>query len=126
MAVALVIIALLGWLAWSRYLNHKELMALQERGGNWQALVAAGERWRIRWGILTGIIVLLVGVALFAGCMLYMASAASSPGDARPFVAAEIVGAFIGVAGLAVLVAYIIWSRKQRTAEGGVNSESKE
>jgi hypothetical protein len=113
------IVALFAWLAWSRYLHHKEVLLLQERGGDWQALVAMRERWRIRWGILAGTIVLFVG-----GGILIMGRVIGRT-DAVGGDVVGILGGFIAAAGLAVLVAHIIWGRGQAAAIVSSRTEDK-
>jgi hypothetical protein len=104
------IVALFAWLAWSRYLHHKEVLLLQERGGDWQSLIALRERWRIRWGILAGTIVLFVGAGLLI-MGLVIGRTDATGGDV-----VGIFGGFIAAAGLAVLVSHIIWGRAQAAA----------
>lgn len=106
-----LLVIIFAWLAWNRYLHHKELLLLQERGGEWQALVADRDRWRIRGGIIAGAIVLLLGAGVLGAGLVVMHSGDRAGGG----VLASLGGAVAGV-GLVVLVAHIIWGRTQRTA----------
>jgi hypothetical protein len=106
-----LIIALFAWLAWNRYLQHKELLQMQERGGEWQALVADRDRWRIRGGIIAGAIVLLLGAGSLGAGLVVMHNGDRAGGG----VLASLGGAVAAV-GLVVLVAHIIWGRAQPTA----------
>lgn len=110
-ATAVLLVVIFAWLAWSRYLQHKELMRMQERGGEWQALVADRDRWRIRGGIIAGSIVLLLGAGVL-GAGLVVVQAGDRTGGG---ILATLGGAVAGV-GLVVLVAHIIWGRTQRSA----------
>ncbi|UCH34721.1 MAG: hypothetical protein JSV65_19745 [Armatimonadota bacterium] len=107
-----LLVALFAWLAWNRYLHHKELILLHERGGEWQALIADRERWRIRGGIIAGAIVLLLGAGVLAAGLVVMDTDEAGGG-----VLASLGGAAAAV-GLVVLVAHIIWGcRRSGTAE---------
>ena len=110
MGLVIVVLALFGWLAWSRYLHHKELVLLQEKGGNWSVLLETSERWRIRWGILAGIIMVLLGGAFLFGMVLYGVGRIDTTGR----VVFGEIAFLLSAVGLAVLVAHVIWGRGQR------------
>jgi len=101
----LAIIALIAWLAWSRYLYHQELKLVMEKGGDWQRLVQVRERWQIRWGIVAGLVVLIVG----AGTAL---SGLVIPMNAQERLAVYIIGASLTAVGLLIAIAHLIWRSK--------------
>jgi hypothetical protein len=60
----LLAFGVLGWLAWSRWLSHRETMRAAELGGNSRVALALRERWRARHGVLWAVRVLALGVGL--------------------------------------------------------------
>jgi len=62
--IILLAFAVFGWLAWSRWLWHKETMRLAELGGNSREALGLRERWRARHGMLWAVRVLALGVGL--------------------------------------------------------------
>ena len=60
----LLAFGVLAWLAWNRWLLHKETMRLAELGGGSRAALGLRERWRTRHGLLWGVRVLGLGLAL--------------------------------------------------------------
>jgi hypothetical protein len=60
----LLAFGVLAWLAWNRWLSHKETMRAAELGGNSRAALGLRERWRTRHGVLWAVRVLALGVGL--------------------------------------------------------------
>jgi len=60
----LLAFGVLAWLAWNRWLSHKETMRAAELGGNSRAALGLREQWRARHGVLWAARVLALGVAL--------------------------------------------------------------
>jgi len=119
-----LLVALFAWLAWSRYLHHKEVLALHDRGGDWQVLVALRERWRIRWGMLAGIIVLLAGAGGLAAGLVIMQTT-DRVGDRVGGGVVATFGGSVAAVGLVVLIAHIIWGRGRAAAAACSDSASK-
>jgi len=112
-----LLVIIFAWLAWNRYLHHKELLLLQERGGEWQALVADRDRWRIRGGKIAGAIILLLGAGVL-GASIVMMELAYRPDDRVGGGVVACFGGAVAAVGLVVLIAHIIWGRRaQRAAE---------
>ncbi len=72
MEVAIIIVALMGWFGWKRYLRLKEAELMLSKGGDsareveerWRREAEAGEVWRTRWGLLAGITLAVIGLAM--------------------------------------------------------------
>jgi hypothetical protein len=62
--VIFAVLAVLGWLVWTRWLSHREMMLLTEGGQDARAALGLRERWRVRHGVLWAVRVLALGVAL--------------------------------------------------------------
>ncbi len=103
-------IAVLVFLAWSRYLSYKERMALLEKGGDWCASVEMGERWRTRWGMLVGAILLAYGLVSF--CALLFPRLIVDPSAGERLGDYIWVGFLYGSIGAIVLIAHIVWGRR--------------
>jgi len=113
------LVTLFAWPAWSRYLHHKEVLALHDRGGDWRARVALRERWRIRWGMWAGIIVLLAGAGVLTAGLVVLQTTDRVGGGVM-----ATLGGSIAAVGLVVLVAHIIWGRAQSATAACSDTES--
>ena len=113
-AVSCVALAVFGWLAWSRWLSHKETMRLAELGGGSRETLRLRERWRARHGVLWAVKVLAVGVALVV-MGVYADKLETLLG--RRVLGLEQMLLLIGAAvclllvGGVTLIAYVIWAR---------------
>jgi len=114
-AIIFVVSAVFGWLAWNRYLYHKELMRLPDAGRDSREALRMKERWRMRQGLLSGAKLLALGVAIAVAMVIagnrptYVGRAVAGPGEMLLLISAAV---FLVVIGLATIVAYAMWSRQ--------------
>lgn len=123
-----VILAAFAVVAFSRHLQHREALKLLELGGATEGaaeeVVRLTERWRVRTGILRSVKIMLAGVLV-----LFLAKAMSPLVPWRGEGSIEIeyflgfFGVFVIAIGLASLIAYAIWSRKDMAALADSGSE---
>jgi len=111
-ASAAVLIGALAVAAWSRYLYHKQTMALVERGGDFQTFVEMRERRQVRLGMLFGATLLAIGCVVFVVLRVVPDQIARS--DLPTVITAG--GSLVAV-GLVLLVASLIWSRSPRPGD---------
>lgn len=143
-AAVVLVLAVFGLLAWSRWLSHKETMRLAELGGDAHALLQSRERWRVRHGILWAVRVLLVGLAIGIFGLVGLSALATVAVGARGgdpmgrhlvFAAPLLLLALaFVVVGAATLIAYALWARRDagvlraglREGEGKAGPEAGE
>lgn len=118
-----VVLAVFGWLAWNRYLHHKEMMKLTEAGGESRELLRLRDRWQTRHGVLWAVKMVALGVALAV-----IANKCETVAGRRLIGPPEMVlllgaGVFLFVMGTITLTAYAIWSRRDA---GLLEGEGKE
>jgi hypothetical protein len=124
LAVVLVVMFVVALVAWMRYLHHKETMKTLESGGDAvgrlesakQARMEEEERWRVRNGMMTGVVIAALGLATL-GASLSLGSCSTSTSQVSELDYATLslvlgVGAFLLLVGLASFVANLIWSRQ--------------
>lgn len=109
---ALVVLAFIGYLVWSRWLYHVEMEQMMQRGENMQPLVERAEEMRLRWGEIIGNVLavgglLWVGLPTIFGVVLRTAGAPAE--TLLPIVFQVMPGVLCLVAGLAVLRAHRRW-----------------
>jgi hypothetical protein len=105
----LVVLALVGWLVWSRYLHHQEVKLLLEKGGDARVLLEVRQRWQVRWGIVIGVIVLVIGIAVaIAGLVIPMHN--------QERLASYVIGGCLASIGLVIAGAHLIWGRGGRAS----------
>ena len=116
-------LAVLGWLAWNRYLHHKETMALLAKGADWRPTLEARDRWRIRWGILVGALIMAYGVASALGATILWPWV-RGPEPRSDWIWVGVLHPLIGAI---IVVAHAIWGiRGRRKAAVSATSESRE
>jgi len=124
--IIFVVVAVFGWLAWNRYLYHKELMKLPDAGRDSREALRMKERWRMRQGLLSGAKLLALGVALAV-----IANKCETVAGRRLIGPPEMVlllgaGVFLFVMGTITLTAYAIWSRRDAGLLEGERKEISE
>jgi len=123
---------LLVWVPWNRYLHHKEALLLlqkggEETGGAWYALLEMRERWRIRWGILVGVIMMALGVAIMLPAFIGPRTIGPTghSAAASTILPLAFMGGFITIVGIILTVAHAIWARKRTIHSTGDELEKK-
>jgi hypothetical protein len=129
-AAVLSLMLLVALLAWVRYLHHKETMKTLESGGDAsqrleslsQARMEARERWRLRSGIMAGILVTAVGIGVLFDVLLRLPGASPGNRQMNPETQALMVGlaVFLLITGAANFVAHAIWSQRSAATAGMV------
>lgn len=130
--VPFLLLVLLVWVPLNRYLQHKEVMLLLEKGGEetggvWYALLETRERWRLRWGLLAGAAMTVLGIAMSVAIQFYMQTGAWSTGhmDAEALTTSVAVSMFLIIMGLITLLSHAMWARKRIAGSTGNESEKK-
>jgi hypothetical protein len=104
----IIVVAVIALLAWKRWLSSREILAMAERGDDPAPLLAAKERWRLRWGVVTGTMLLIVGA------VLALLSQMGGPLQDEERMVMVGFGSLIGAGGLVILIAHLLWMRSER------------
>jgi len=130
---AIVVFAVLLWASWNRWLQHKELAVLVEKGADAGPFLAATERARSRRLAIAGAVLLAAGIAtsgVTSMMLWYLVEQTPdrSPhtGDVGGYAAGIGFGVFLALVGLAVLLARIAWARADRQKPEGQDKQDRE
>jgi hypothetical protein len=110
MTLVAILVVVLGYLAWTRYLNLQETALLLANQDNWRAVLEARHRSRGRSGLLAGILFMLLG-GLVLALLAWRASASAPPRGAVIALGALIPSIWLVVMGGVLVVAYALWAR---------------
>lgn len=104
-AITVLVVA---WFVIQRYFDHEETRYLLERTEQWQRYLELRERWKIRRGMLTGVFVLLLGLALF----YWYAGSGFTMLNSGQIGYLETIGWFLIVVGVVIIASHAKWSRQ--------------
>jgi hypothetical protein len=105
--VVAIAVSAVVWLVTQRYFDYKETRYLLERTEEWSRHLELRERWKTRRGMLTGIVVLLLGLALF----YWYSGTGFTQLNSGQIGFLETIGWFLILVGIVITAAHAIWSR---------------